>query len=141
MSDVLTVAIEQMPYPTDSCPWQDIIDFKREMLGRQWTFRRFLSELGTQGKTERQIVDEFEYLLDDYKNEMDRYKLQRSISVWETYIVPTVEALESLKPSSFAKGWVGIKKRKLALMEWEAKQNGKPIAYLFEAQKEFGKPA
>jgi hypothetical protein len=77
-------------------------------------------------------------LLDDYTKAMDRYKLQRSVSFWETYIIPTAEALESLKPSAFLKGLVTIKKRKLALMEGEAKQDGNPLAYVFEAQKRFG---
>jgi hypothetical protein len=64
-----------------------------------------------------------------------------SFRLWETYIIPTVDALENLKPSAFLKGLVAIKKRKLALMEGESKQDGRPIAYVFEAQKEFGRPA
>jgi hypothetical protein len=135
---VLEVAMEQFPVPGPMSAWQDIFDFKQEMHDKQWTFRRFLSELGTKTKTEAEIVDEFKYLLNDYTKEMDRCKIQRSISFWETYIIPTVEAFEQLKPSSVLKGLIGIRKRKLALMEGEAKQDGKPIAYVFEAQKKFG---
>ena len=86
-------------------------------------------------------MDEFEYLLNDYTKEMDRYKLQRSIGRWKTYIIPIFKSFESFKPSAILEGFVAIRERKLSLMEGEARQDGKPIAYLFEAQKRFGRPA
>jgi hypothetical protein len=56
----------------------------------------------------------------------------------ETYIIPTVEALESFKASSFLKGLVSIKKRKIELLEAEAKAPGRECAYVFDARKRFG---
>jgi hypothetical protein len=136
---VIEIAFKQFPTFSPECDFKSILDFKKEMEDKQWTFRRFLNELGSKKKREAEIVDEFEYLLNDYMKEMDRYKLQRSIGFWETYFIPTMEAFEQLKPSSVLKGLIGIKKRKLALMEGEAKQDGKPIAYVFEAQKRFAR--
>jgi hypothetical protein len=140
MSEVLTVAAECMPLPDETCAWEAIIDFKTEMKKKRWTFRRFIHDLGKKKYNQGELVDEFEYLLDDYRGEMDRHKLQRSIGRWETYVIPALEAFENLRPSGFVKGFLSVKKRKLALLEAEAKQAGNPIAYVFEAQKRFGKP-
>jgi hypothetical protein len=117
---------------------QDIFDFREEMNKKGWTFRRFLHELSSKQQTEAEIRDELDYRLDDYSKSMERFKIERAISFWETYIIPTVEALERIKPSAFLKGLVSIRKRKLALMEAEMKAPGRECAYVFEAQKRFG---
>ena len=41
MSDVVTVAVDQLPFPDDSCPWQNIIDFRTEMKNRVFAGRVF----------------------------------------------------------------------------------------------------
>ncbi len=63
---------------------------------------------------------------------------KRSVSFMETYIIPTVEAFESFKPSSFLKGLVAIKKRKIELLDSEANAKGRECAYVFDARKRFG---
>jgi hypothetical protein len=67
-----------------------------------------------------------------------RFKLKRSVSFLETYVIPTFEALEGFKPSSFLKGLVSIKKRKIELLEGEANAPGRECAYVFDARRRFG---
>jgi len=135
---VLSVALQAFPSPDDSCSWQDILDFKAEMHDKQWAFRRFLNDLATKPQKEAELRDDIEWMLNQYGKEMNRFKLKRSVSFMETYVIPTVEAFESFKPSAFLKGLVSIKKRKIELLEAEIKAPGRECAYVFDARKRFG---
>lgn len=137
--NVASIALQGLPAPDETCAWEDILAFKAETHDKQWAFRRWLHALATKQQTEAEIRDEIEWTMNEYTKEMDRFKLKRSVSFMETYVIPTVEALENLKPSSFLKGIVSIKKRKIELLDAEAKAPGRECAYVFEARKRFGK--
>ena len=137
-TSILKVAIESLPAPDDTCSWTDIFSFKSEARDKQWVFRRFLKDLATKRQTEAEIRDDIEWSLNEYTKAMDRFKLKRSVSFMETYVIPTVEAFETFKPSSFLKGLVAIKKRKIELLESEASAPGRECAYVFDARKRFG---
>ena len=136
--DVISIAFTCLPLPNDSCALEDVLDFKAEQHDKQWAFRRFIHDLATKRQTEAEIRDDIEWTLNEYKREMERFKLKRSVSFMETYIIPTVEALENFKPSSFLKGLVSIKKGKIELLEAEAKAPGRECASVFDARKRFG---
>jgi len=114
--DVLSVALDCMPCPDPASSWQDVLDFKVEAHNKLWNFRRFLNGLGMKRQSQAEIRDDVEWSLNEYAKEMDRFNLKRSVSFMETYIIPTVEAFESFKPSSFLKGLVSIRKRKIELL-------------------------
>ena len=134
----LKITQDYFPQASVDCPWQDIIDFKEEAHDKLWRFRRFLHTLATKEQTEAEIRDDIGWSVNEYAKAMDRLKIKRSIGFMETYIIPTVEALEALKPSSFLKGLVGIKKRKLELYEGVEIAPGREVAYIYDAQKRFG---
>jgi hypothetical protein len=136
---VIAVALEELPVPNDECSWQEIIEFKEALRDKQWGFRRFLNALATKRQIEAEIRDEIEWTVNEYAKEMDRFKMKRSVGFMEAYIIPTVEALESFRPSSFLKGLVSIKKRRIELLEAEAKAPGRECAYVFDARKRFAK--
>jgi hypothetical protein len=136
---VFAATIPAFPVPDETCAWQDVLDFKADRHDKQWAFRRFLHDLATKRQTEAEIRDDIDWTLNEYAKEMDRSKLKRSASFMETYVIPTVEAFESFKASAFLKGRVSIKKRKIDLLEGEAKAPGKECAYVFDARNRFGK--
>jgi hypothetical protein len=134
---VLEIAIRHFPTPGPMSSWEDILNFTQEKHDKLWDFRRFLNTLVTKKQTEAEILDDFEWSLHEYSKEMDRFKLKRSVSFVETYVIPTIEAIEGLKPSAFLRGLVSIRKRKIELLEGEAKAAGRECAYLFDAHKTF----
>jgi hypothetical protein len=135
---ILTVVLDALITPDEGTSWADILEFKAEVADKLWDFRRFLHTLAAKQQTEAEIRDDFEWSLHEYTKAMDRFKLKRSVSFMETYIIPTVEALENFKPSSFLKGLVAIRKRKIELLESEATAPGRECAYVFDARKRFG---
>ena len=137
-ADVLTVALEAFPVPGGDSSCADILDFKAAQQNNRWAFRRFLHDVVSERQTEAEIRDDIEWTINQYTKELGRFQLKRSVTFMETYIIPTVEALESFKPSSFLKGIVSIKKRKIELLEAEARAPGREVAYVFDARRRLG---
>ncbi len=135
--NVFTIALKEFPVPGESASWQDILDFRAHHHDKLWSFRRFLSDLSKKSQSANEVKDDLEWTLNEYSKEMDRFNLKRSASFMEAYVLPFVEAFESLRPSSFIRGLVAIQKRKIEMLEMESKAAGKECAYLFEAKKQF----
>jgi hypothetical protein len=138
MENAISAGFDVFPTPDETCALDDIFAFKNEMHDKAWSFRRFLKTLATKSQTEAEIRDDIEWTLNEYTKAMEHYRLKRSVNFMETYIIPTVEAFENLKPSSFLKGLIAIKKRKIEALEGQANAPGRECAYVFDALKRFG---
>lgn len=138
---VLTVARDLFPCPDGSCAWQDILDFKAEMHEKQWAFRRFLNTLATKQQTEAEIRDDLEWSVSEYAKAMELYKIKASQSFVDVFVLSPLEFLENLVKfnwSKIARGALQVQKRKVELMEAEAKAPGRECAYVFDARRRFG---
>jgi hypothetical protein len=141
---VLEVAMEQFPMPGPMSAWEDILNFKEDAMEKQWGLRRFLSELSTKKHSEAEIRDHISWTLNEYRNAMKLHHMKVGNGFIEVYVIPVVEVMEDLVTfhwSKVAKGIFGVRKRKIELMEAEMKAPGRECAYVFEAQKRFGRPA
>jgi hypothetical protein len=139
--DVLSVAFEYFPLPDEASAWQDILEFKAESRDKIWGFRRFLQSLAAKKKTESEVRDEIEWLLNEYKKALDLHNLKTSNGFFEAYVIPAIEIAEDIakfKWSKIAKGAFSAKKRKVELIEAEIKAPGRECAYVFDARKRFG---
>jgi hypothetical protein len=137
LHNVLTVSLQAFPVPDETCAWQDILDFKAEMRDKPWSYRRWLNDLAAKQRTDAEIRDDIEWSVNEYEKAMTLLKLKASASFMELYLVPTVEAFETLKPSAFLKGLVSVKKREIAMLEAEANAPGGECAYVYDARKRF----
>ncbi len=138
---VLTIARDLFPCPDGGCAWQDILDFKAEMRDKQWAFRRFLDTLATKQRTESEIRDDLEWSINEYSKAMEIHKLKASRSFIDVFVITPLEILEDLIKvnwSKIAKGALQVSKRKVELMEAEAKAPGRECAYVFDARQRFG---
>lgn len=138
---VLRIAFEQFPIPGPMSAWEDILEFRQEMQGKQWHFRRFLRDLAGTKQTENEIKDDLEWTLHQYSEAMKLHNLKAGNSVVEVFLIPIAEFAEDLVKinwSKIAKGVLGVSKRHVELMETEMKAPGRECAYVFEAQKRFG---
>jgi len=138
---VLRIAFEQFPIPGPMSAWEDILEFRQEMQGKQWHFRRFLRDLAGTKQTEKEIKDDLEWTLHQYSEAMKLHNLKARNSLVEVFLIPVAEFVEDLvkiKWSKIAKGALGVSERQVELMEAEMKAPGRECAYVFEAQKRFG---
>ena len=139
-TDLLSIVFSQMPVPGDGAAWQDIIDFKSEEGDQLWAFRRFLFDLSVKKQSEAEIRDDFEWSMNEYRKFMKLQKLKTQDSFLETYAIPTLEVLENLAKLNFskiAKDALGVRKRRIELLEAEIKAPGRECAYVFNAQERF----
>lgn len=138
----LRVATNTLPVPHADSPWEDILAFQHEMRTQQWAFRRFLSATATKVKTEPEIADEIEWMVEQYSKAMAIYKLKASQSFVDVFVITPLEIIESLVKfnwSKIAKGALQVSKRKVELMEAEMKAPGRECAYVFDARQRFGR--
>ena len=101
----------------------------------------FLSSLASRHRSESEVTDEVEWLVNEYSKAMKIHNLKASPAFFEAYVIPGLEFVEDLvkfKWSKIAKGVMAVKKRSAELLEAEMKAPGKECAYVFEARKRFG---
>jgi hypothetical protein len=140
MSDVLTVSVECLPIPDDSCAWQDILDFKAATNDKQWALRRFLYTLASKKQTQAEMRDDIEWSLNEYTRAMKIHHLKVSQSFVDVFIISPLEIIENIVKfnwSKIAKGVLQVQKRKVELLEAEMKAPGRECAYVFDARKRF----
>lgn len=138
---VLTVALEALPFPDATCSWESILDFKASLHDKLWSFRRFLKTLSTTHQTEAEIKDDIEWSVNEYRKAMEIHHIKASESFFEVYVIPAVELVEDLAKFNWSKigrGALAVTKRKVELLETEMKAPGRECAYVFEARKRFG---
>jgi uncharacterized protein (UPF0335 family) len=127
--------------PDDTCAWQDILDFKKELKNKQWDFRHFLTGLATKKQTEAAAREEIEYLLNQYEEAMKLHQMKASHTFVDVFVITPIEILEDIvkfRWSAILKGGMAARKRKIELLEAEMKAPGKECAYVFDARKRFG---
>jgi hypothetical protein len=144
MRDIVTVAIEKMPTPDDSCAWQDILDFKAEMHDKRWHFRRFLQSVATQKQSEAEMRDNIEWTLNEYAEGMKRCRMKVARSAIAAFLIPAVDLTFNTSGNHAAAllaAGIAINRLRVELLEGEMKAPGRECAYVFEAQRKFGRHA
>jgi hypothetical protein len=138
-TSVLRVALESLPVPGEESAIQDILDFKAELHGKQWTFRRFLRDLAIKNRSVDDLRDDFEATRNDYCEAMKRHKLSIRNKAATALIIPAMSVLNnhSLFVGSAIVGALAIRQLHIELVEGEAKAAGRECAYLLDAEKRF----
>ena len=140
--ETMQIAIDFLPTPDETTPWQDIVDFRLELSNKLWEIRRFMASLATQTASEAEVRDEIEWRLHEFEQAIRMHKLKAGTSFVETIVIPASEAIENLVKfnwSKIAKGVMSVTKRKLDMLEAENKAPGRECAYLFRATERFNR--
>ena len=140
--DIIKIAINQLPIPDDSTPWEQIIDFRndpdteKKFLG----FRVWMNEIARAKLTPIEVEQKLEWLLQEYEQHMQLHRMKTNASTLETIVVSIAEFAEDLAKRNFsklAKGLFSVRHRKVALLEGELKSPGREIAFISKAQETF----
>ena len=87
--------------------------------------------------TTKEIDQKIEYLLIEYKKQLDLHKIKDETGIIETVVTIGLDVLENLVKlnlSKAAKVFFDIKKQELLLLEGEEKLVGKEVAYLHQVR-------
>lgn len=142
LTDVLRVVIGAFPVPKTNTPWEDIIEFRRDLqvAAMHLRFIRWARSAASGNGGLGEILEELQDLLNEYEAHMKIARIKSSRGVLETVIVTGAEIAEDLvkfKWGKLAKGLFELKHQHLALVEAEQKAPGREVALLAEARKRF----
>ena len=137
---ILEVAVKALPVPDQQSSWEDILAFRADSRDKQWAFRRFLHTMAGTSKTEGELRDEIEWMVNEYRKAMEIHRIKASQSVVEVFLITPLEIIEDLVKlnwSKIAKGILQVRQRKIDLLEAELKAPGRECAYVFDARQRF----
>lgn len=140
---VIDLVLSNMPVPDESTSWESIIDFRSDDEARKARnrLRRWMHKFASAKSSVREVNDELEYLLDEYRSYMRLHRIKTQHSKLETVLTVSAEALENLVTfhlSNAVKALFSWRKEKIALLEAEQAAPGRDIAYIVMAQDRFG---
>ena len=140
--DVIQIVINALPQPSETIPWEQIIDFRNDpdTAHHFLALRNWMTETAKAQLTPGEIEEKIEYLLSQYGQHMKLHKLKINAGIIETIVVAGAEFLEDLvrlKWGKIAKGLFSLRHRRIALMEGELTAPGNQLAYIVKARQAF----
>jgi hypothetical protein len=139
---VIDVVLTGFPEPSDSTPWEQIIDYRADPDSRErfLALRVWMSDLAKAELSKSELSQKLEYSLVQYANHMKLHHMKTQLGALETFVTVGAELLESVIKLRFAAAsrlLFSFKYRKLALMEAELTAPGKELAYISSVRKKF----
>jgi hypothetical protein len=136
--------IENMPVVDDLTPWENIAEFKNNVdnKGKFAGLSMWMNNTAKSGASISVIKDELDYLLYQYRKSLELHKIKYHSGTLQRIVVGTAELIENaarLKFSNIAKGLFSVHQERVDLLQTELTAPGKEIAYIYQAQKVFGK--
>jgi len=140
--NVASLVLKKLPILNLGIAPERLIDFKKDPDSKLKlaALRNWMNKVSYTQFTQNEIEDEFEYLLMQYQDHMDRAKLKYTLGsaeFWITAVPEIMNDLAHLKLGSTAKALFGFAKKELMLMEEERKAPGKELAFVYKAQQQF----
>ncbi len=134
-SDIYRVLISKIPIPDDTVPFVDIIQY-RDDESNQLRFSRLRSwanKISSQDFSEKEIIEEVETLIAEYRNEMKIAGMKMKIANIEFAfkILPNlIENLLKLNFSKLADPLIKLSYEKVSLLNAENKAKGNELSYI-----------
>jgi hypothetical protein len=137
------VVLRALPMPCESTPWEAIVEFRRdpEAKAKLLRLRHWINGVQHCQDSAADVVDELEYLLQEYEDHMRLHRLKTTRGTFETLITCGLEVFENLlrlRPSQAVKPLFAVRDRRLALWDAERSAPGRDVAYVLDARKALG---
>ncbi len=134
-ASVLSVIINQFPATTEELSADKLHELKNDNVAslKLSRLRNWAVEVTNSKLSEKEISQKLDYLLNEYKNQLDLHKIKYELGVIETFVTTSLEVLENIVKLNFSKAakvLFDLKRKELTLLEEEEKLIGKEVAYL-----------
>jgi len=141
---VIRITLNNFPSPSDTTPWENILDFKKDKKANEQHLRlkQWINDVATKEKKAFEIEDELRSYMASYEGELQIREKDVKRNTLQIIITATADALQNLARLKFgdaAKAFFDISKQPLLLLEEEKKVPGREIAYLVTAQHKFAR--
>lgn len=139
---VLEITLNHLPVPAEDTPLERVLDFRsnaRAVRSRR-RLHRWVRNLTEDGLQPRQIEDELERLLDDYREHMAFHRMKCQTGSFRTLVTAPLDVIGNLMKLRFkaaVDAAFSLRNEQLALTEAELKAPGRAVAYIAEAHDQF----
>jgi hypothetical protein len=139
----IEVVISNLPLPSDTTPWEQILDFKKDPDSRErlLSLRQWIRDVSTGNIQQFELEEKLEYLLEKYRAHMALHKMKLYGGALQTFVTTTADAIENVvkaRVGRIAKGLFEINEKRVALLEAERTAPGREVSYLIKADQTFG---
>ena len=136
------IYLNRIPVPREDTPIEKIIDFKNDSdtVYKYSKIKHWLFRIATLELSVKEIEEELNESLLDYKRHMELYKIETKYSAAEMIVVTISEVLENLmrlKWGHVAKSCFSLKRTKVRLLKEEMKAPGASVAYIAKIEEHF----
>lgn len=140
--DIIQIALNQIPVPDDSTPWEAIIDFKNDQQSMQKlkALQNWITDISKGNYSISEVAEKTQYLLEQYSECLRLHKLRIKMGVLQTLVVGTatfIENIAKLRLGEMAKFPFSFKERKIELLLNELQAPGNEIAYIYAIKEKF----
>ncbi|TCN53066.1 hypothetical protein D0809_21020 [Flavobacterium circumlabens] len=137
-ANVYRVLIDNFPIPDETVPLLDIVQYRDEESNRLnfLRLRRWANNISEKNLSEKEIAEEIEYLITEFKREMELAGMKYKFSKFEFLfkLLPnSVEKVIKLSLSEILDPLFQLRKEKISLLEIENKATGNELAYVIKA--------
>ena len=133
--DVMKMCIGTLPVPVDDVAWQQLVEFRNdpETNGSFLLIKDWMSEVARLSLRPHQFEEPLEYLLNRFRTNLERHRINATtIPLW-AYVVTTPELLEVLAavgPSWGTLGLFWVEHYNIGLLPDESTSAGSILAFL-----------
>ena len=141
-SDVIQIALNSLPIPDYSSPWEQIVEYRsdEDSYHKFLDLRNWMSEVARSELSPLEIEQKLEHLLSQYQRHMSLHKMKTNPGVLQTIVVASAELIENLVKFNWgkvARSLFTLKQRRIATMEGELITPGSEVAYIIKARDAF----
>lgn len=141
-SEVLQIALNALPVPDESTPWEQIIEYRSDEDSRHkfLDLRNWMSEMARSELTPAEAEQKLEHLISQYQRHMKLHRMKTNTGTLETIVTTSADVLgdlASFKWGKAAETLFSLSRRKVALLEAELTAPGNEVAYIVKARETF----
>jgi hypothetical protein len=140
--EVLQIALNALPVPDESTPWEQIIEYRSDEDSRHkfLDLRNWMGEVARSELTPAEAEQKLEHLISQYQRHMKLHRMKTNTGTLETVVTTSLEVISDLltiKWGKAAEALFSLKKRRVALLEGELTAPGNEVAYIVKAKETF----
>jgi hypothetical protein len=142
--EVLQIALNALPVPDESTPWEQIIEYRSDEDSRHkfLDLRNWMSEMARSELTAAEAEQKLEHLISQYQRHLKLHRMKINTGMLETVVTTGAEVLgdlASFKWGKAAEALFSLRRRNVALLEAELTAPGNAVAYIVKARETFTK--
>jgi len=140
---VIKFVLSNIPEPNDSTSWEQIMEFRgdEDVRNKYLDLINWINEVALSAYSITDIKEKYEYLYSDYMKHFKLHKMKYNNTMLEVLVTAGAAFLLAFQSGGLISPFKTLLKMNLShvkLLEEENKLPGKEVAYIFEANQQFG---